>query len=74
MRLAGRRVEIAGRLVGEQHVRLGDERARNGDALLLAAGQLPRVVTDAAGEADAAEHSRGGRARVAAAAAARAAA
>ena len=35
-------VEIAGRLVGEQHVGLGDDRAGDGDALLLAAGKLGR--------------------------------
>ena len=35
-------IEIAGRLVGEDELRLVDERARNGDALLLAARQLLR--------------------------------
>ena len=33
----GLAVEIAGRLVGEQHVGIGDDRAGDGDALLLAA-------------------------------------
>ena len=33
-------VELAGGLVGEQHVGLQDERAGDGDALELAAGQL----------------------------------
>ena len=36
----GLRVEVARRLVGEQHGRLGDERAGHRDALLLAAGEL----------------------------------
>ena len=43
--LAGRLgVEIAGRLVGEQQRRVGDDRARDGDALLLSARKLPRIV------------------------------
>ena len=33
-------VEVAGRLVGEQERRVVDERARDGEALLLAAGEL----------------------------------
>ena len=37
-------VEIAGRLVGEQQRRVGDDGARDRDALLLAAGELARVV------------------------------
>ena len=36
------RVEVAGRLVGEQHRRPRDDRARDRDALLLSAGQLGR--------------------------------
>ncbi len=35
---AGLGVEIAGRLVGQQDGRVVDERARDGDALALAAG------------------------------------
>ena len=42
--LAGARVEVAGRLVGEQDGRARDERAGDGDALLLAAGELGRAV------------------------------
>src|SRR5215212_9077238 len=38
--LRRRRVEVAGRLVGEDHRGLGGERARHGDALLLAAREL----------------------------------
>jgi hypothetical protein len=34
---AGRRVEVAGRLVGEQYLRAGNDRPRDRDALLLAA-------------------------------------
>ena len=44
----GLRVEIAGRLVGEQDGRVVDERACDGDALLLAAGELAREVVLAA--------------------------
>ena len=36
------RIEIAGRLVGDQHRRLGDDRARDADALLLAGRQRDR--------------------------------
>ena len=46
------RVEIAGRLVGEQQARRVDQRARDGDALLLAAGELARRVALAIAEAD----------------------
>ena len=49
---AGARVEVAGRLVGEQDRRVGDERARDRDALLLTAGQLIRVMIGALAEAD----------------------
>ena len=34
------RIEVAGRLVGQDELRLVDQRARDGDALLLAARQL----------------------------------
>jgi hypothetical protein len=37
-------VEVARRLVGEQHRRLGGESAGNRDTLFLAAGQLRRIV------------------------------
>ena len=46
------RVEVAGRLVGDEDGRVGDDGARDGDALLLAAGELPRVVVHAVVEAD----------------------
>ena len=41
---AGAEVELAGRLVGEQDRVAGRERARDRDALLLAAGELVREV------------------------------
>ena len=36
----GRGVEVAGGLVGEDHARADDERPRDRDALLLAAGEV----------------------------------
>ena len=48
----GLAVEIAGRLVGEQHVGVGDDRAGDGDALLLAAGKLGRRMVPPVPEAD----------------------
>src|SRR6185437_4272338 len=39
-----RRVEVASRLVAENQIRVGDNRASNGHALLLAAGELPGKV------------------------------
>ena len=41
---ARRAVEVAGRLVGQQDRRVVRERARDGDALLLAARELRRIV------------------------------
>jgi len=41
------------RLVAQQQARLADQRARDRDALLLAAGQLPRHEVRAVGDADA---------------------
>src|SRR5690606_22265636 len=54
-RFAGRRVEVARRLVGEQDSRLVDERAGERDALLLAARKLRRIVVEPVGEPDAGE-------------------
>ena len=51
----GVRVEVARGLVGQDHRRLGDERARDRDALLLSAGQLARPVVEAVAEPDAGE-------------------
>ncbi len=55
---AGGGVEVAGRLVGQQQLRLAGERARDRDALLLAARQLLRVVGRAPREPDAVEPAR----------------
>ncbi len=46
------RVEVAGRLVRQEDRRLVDECARDRDALLLAAGQLVRIVVQSVAEAD----------------------
>ncbi len=54
-RLAVLGVERRGRLVGEDHRRIADHRARDGDALLLAARELARIVPGLAGKADAFE-------------------
>ena len=48
---AGCRVEVAGRLVGEHHRGATDERACDGDALLLPARELRRPVRAAVTEA-----------------------
>ena len=45
--LAGALIKIAGRLIGEQYVRICRERAGDRDALLFAAGKLARVVCQA---------------------------
>ena len=49
------RVEVAGRLVGEDDGRFGDQGAGDGDALLLAAGELGGPVGAAVLEADRAD-------------------
>src|SRR3546814_19742803 len=53
-------VEVAGRLVGEQHVGTGDDGAGDGDALLLAARKLGGRMIPPIGEADLVErgHAR----------------
>ena len=61
----GAAVERAGRLVGEEDVRVVDERARNRHALLLAAGKLGRLVLLAMREPDLGEARLGLLARVA---------
>ncbi len=50
--VAGLGVDIAGRLVGEEHVGFGHDRPGDGDALLLTAGELARGVMGARFEAD----------------------
>ena len=61
---ARRRVEVARRLVGEHDGRPRDERARDRDSLLLAAGELGRPVRETLREPDLAvsssTHSRSG--------------
>src|SRR5512145_2342925 len=57
------RVEVAGRLVREHARRLGDERAREGAALALAARELAGLVLEARAEADFGEDLLGARAR-----------
>ena len=57
--VAGAGVEGAGRLVGEDDGRLVDEGARNGHALLLAAGQLVGPVVNALGQAHGVEGAGG---------------
>src|SRR6266511_3542498 len=50
--LAGRRVEVRGRLVGEDEARVRDEGAGDRDALALAPGELARAVAGVLVEAD----------------------
>ena len=50
-------IEIAGRLVGDQHERIVDQRTGDRDALLLATGKLQRVVIDLVLQIDRAERA-----------------
>ena len=52
---AGGTIQIAGGLIGHQQFRLTDKRACDRDALLLAAGELPRIMPGAFAESDAIE-------------------
>ena len=61
----GLRVEIAGRLVGEEHARRVGDRPRDGDALLLAARQFGGAMVEALGEAEEIEKLAGALARFA---------
>jgi len=54
--LAQLQVEGAERLVEQEHLRTIDERPRQGDALLLTAGELARLAVLHAFEADHAQH------------------
>ena len=54
--LAGLGVEVARRLVGQQHQRPVDERAGDGDTLLLTAGQLAGQAVGLAGQAHHLQH------------------
>src|SRR6266478_671039 len=48
----GRGIEVAGRLIGDEQCWVGHQRAGDGDALLLAARQLPGQVTHPVAESD----------------------
>src|SRR3546814_3730484 len=52
---AGARVEVSGRLVGEDDLRARREGAGHSDTLLLAAGELARPMGEAVSEADGAD-------------------
>ncbi len=60
--LAGGLIEIAGRLVRHQNGGIGRQRAGERDALLLAAGQLRRIMMQAIAEADRGQFLRRARA------------
>src|SRR3712207_8940047 len=54
-------VEVSGRLVGHENRRVRHDRAGDRDALLLATGELRRIVVQAGAEPDGrAEERRGG--------------
>ena len=55
---AGARVEVARGLVGQEQRRIGHERARDRDALLLAAGELVGRVVEAVPRLTAVERRR----------------
>ena len=52
---AGGNVEVAGGLVGHEHLRFAGKGARNRDTLLLAAGKLLRIMRHARRQADASQ-------------------
>ena len=56
--LAGHRVEVRGRLVGEHDARARDQRARDGDALALAARQLAGPVAGVLAQPDPVQQRR----------------
>src|SRR5688572_19857223 len=47
----GSRIQISGRLVAQYKPRLADERARDGDTLLLSSREFPRTMVDAIAQA-----------------------
>ena len=57
--LSGFIIQRAGRLVAEQQLGVLGQRPRDGDALLLAAGEARGEVARALGQADLAQHGRG---------------
>src|SRR5215469_8481616 len=50
--IRGLAIEVPGRLIAHQQLRVGDQRPRDRDALLLAAGELLRFVLGAIGKPD----------------------
>jgi hypothetical protein len=54
------RIERRGRLVEQQHGRLGEQADRDVDALAIAAGERPELVVRALGEPDLRQHARDG--------------
>jgi hypothetical protein len=54
------RIQVTGGLIGEDHLRPVDERARDGDALLLTAGQLAGPVMQAISQPDLRERGAAG--------------
>ena len=56
--LAGLAVEIAGRLVGQDDLRAGAQGPGDGDALLLAAGELRREMIGAVRQPDLVQQAR----------------
>ena len=61
---AGERVDRAERLVHQQHVGLADQRARDADALLHAAGELIGIIVLVAVEPDQTDVFQAARARL----------
>ena len=57
-RFAVRRIEVTRRFVGEEDERIAGDRAGDGDALLLTAGELRRIVLHAVAHAHALERVR----------------
>ena len=63
----GRGIEVPGRFIGEQYRRARHEGTRERNALLLAARELARIMSDARCETDPLQHLEGGSARIRAA-------
>ena len=57
--LSGSAIQVAGRFVGKQDGRFGDERAGESDALLFTAGELNWVMIEAVGKTDASQELTG---------------
>ena len=51
-RVGGLRIQGAGGLVAEQHLRIGSQGSRDGNTLLLSAGELGRIGIGLIGKAD----------------------